>query len=354
MAEIGLIASVIQVAGAGLKLADTLYQYAEAVSTADRRIKDIARDVKLTSRVIDELGSIFKQDETALLLSNNAVSTAQETVRECSSLFEEMDAALKKTKKNTLGRFMMPFREPKMELLRANIDRLKSTLQLLMQVLTHAYQVASHKAPKEVVAVQRHNIKVLIKAKKESTKRYQESLRSYSMSDESTTDIRSDDEISINTKALGTSTEKGSGFVTTASSISSTITKTSLASCVAHIQKLLNDIELVQHALNSNIEGEDASEHEQALVGSYFSARKHLDTIILGGSGPGRTDSGLSEETLVTPQGRNNNQQENAAMLAPPPEETKPAVKFVDAIGRKFAFPWQSAKSWSVSPPTLL
>ncbi|KAF2809291.1 uncharacterized protein BDZ99DRAFT_355224, partial [Mytilinidion resinicola] len=282
MAEIGLIASVIQVAGAGLKLADTLYQYAESVSTADRRIKDIARDVKLTSRVIDELGSIFKQGETASLLSNNAVSTAQETVRECSSLFEEMDAALKKTKKSTLGKFMLPFREPKMELLRANIDRLKSTLQLLMQVLTHAYQVASHKAPKEVVAVQRHNIKVLIKAKKESTKRYQESLRSYSMSDEST--VLNDDEITINTKSLGTSTEESIGVLTAASSIGSTITKTSLASCVAHIQKLLNDIELVQHALNSKSEGEDPSEHEQALVGSYFSTREHLDTIILGGS----------------------------------------------------------------------
>lgn len=143
MAEIGLIASVIQVAGAGLTLSNTLYQYANSVSSADKRIRDIAQDVKLTSFVIDELGRIFKQDETTALISKNAVNTAEETVRECSNVFTEMEAALKKFKKNTLGRLMLPFREPKLELLRTNIDRLKSTLQLLMQVLTHAHQIAT-------------------------------------------------------------------------------------------------------------------------------------------------------------------------------------------------------------------
>ena len=143
MAEIGLIASVIQVAGAGLKLSQTLYQYADSVSSADRRIKDIAKEVELTSFVIDELGDIFKHDQTSALLSKNALRTADETVKECSSVFLELDAALQKTKKNALGRFILPFRESKIELLRSHIDKLKSTLQLLMQVLTHAHQVAS-------------------------------------------------------------------------------------------------------------------------------------------------------------------------------------------------------------------
>lgn len=143
MAEIGLIASVIQVAGAGLKLSQTLYQYAETVASADRRIKDIAKEVQLTSFVIDELGHVFKQDQTSALLSKNALKTADETVRECSSVFTELDAALKKTKKNPLGKLMLPFRESKIDLLRSHIDKLKSTLQLLMQVLTHAHQIAS-------------------------------------------------------------------------------------------------------------------------------------------------------------------------------------------------------------------
>jgi hypothetical protein len=143
MAELGLIASVIQVAGAGLKLSKTLYEYADTVASADDRIKKIAKDVELTSWVIDELGDIFKGESTATLLSKKAARTADETVRECYNVFTELDAALKKTKKNTLGRLMLPFRETKMDLLRSHIDKLKSTLQLLMIVLTHAHQVAS-------------------------------------------------------------------------------------------------------------------------------------------------------------------------------------------------------------------
>jgi hypothetical protein len=144
MAEIGLIASVIQVAGAGLKLSQTLYQYGESVSSADRRIKDIAKEVQLTSFVIRELGDIFESDQSSALLSANAIKTAGETIDECSTVFTELDAVISKTKKSTtFGKFKFPFREPKIELLRSHIDKLKSTLQLLLQVLSHAHQLAS-------------------------------------------------------------------------------------------------------------------------------------------------------------------------------------------------------------------
>ena len=47
MAEtLGIVASVIQVAEAGLKLSQTLYQYANTVASADQRIRDIAREVQ--------------------------------------------------------------------------------------------------------------------------------------------------------------------------------------------------------------------------------------------------------------------------------------------------------------------
>ncbi|ORY08962.1 hypothetical protein BCR34DRAFT_626037 [Clohesyomyces aquaticus] len=271
MAEIGLIASVIQVAGAGLKLSQTLYEYAETVASADRRIKDIAKEVELTSWVIDELGDIFKKESTAALLSKKAAKTADDTVRECYNVFTELEAAIKKTKKNTLGRLMLPFRESKMDLLRSHIDKLKSTLQLLMQVLTHAHQIASHKLDREAEEAQREQIKVLIQGKKESTKRYEESLKSYSLSEQST--VLGDRDLS----------DMG-GMTVSAYSISSTITVKGLETCVQHIQGLLQDIENLQQALSSENAGNDPSEHQQSLVGSYFQAREHLDAVILGSS----------------------------------------------------------------------
>ncbi|KAF1955470.1 hypothetical protein CC80DRAFT_366271, partial [Byssothecium circinans] len=275
-AEIGLIASVVQVAGAGLKLSQTLYQYAEGVASADRKVKDIAKEIQLTSFVINELGSLFKQDDTSALLSKSALRTADETVQECSTVFTELDAALAKSKKNTFGRLKFPFRESKIELLRSHIDKLKSTLQLLMQVLTHAHQVASQKLDREAEAAQREEIKALLLNKKNSTKRYEEYLKNYSMSEDST--VLNDDDSGKADEQIGV---KSNMSMTTAS-ISSTITVQALETCVQHIQGLLDDIECLQDALSSQNEHTDHSEHHQSLVDSYFRARSHLDSVLLG------------------------------------------------------------------------
>lgn len=280
MAEaIGLIASVIQVAGAGLKLSQSLYQYVDGVATADRRIKDIAKEIELTSFVIEELGSVFKQDETSNLISKNAVKTAEETMKECFTVFSDIDAAIKKSKKNTLGRLMLPFRDNKIELLRNHIDKLKSTLQLLMQVLTHAHQVASKKIDREVEAKQREEIKELLENNKRSTKRYEESLRNFSVSDASTIiddehgmDKKNDDPISTGVLAAAAST------------VGSTINPDTLEKCVQHIRDLLENIETLQQALSKQVDGDDHSEHHQSLIGSYFRARTHLDSVLFGTS----------------------------------------------------------------------
>jgi len=81
MAELlGLVASVIQVAGSGIQLSKTLYGYVDRVATADRRIKDIATEIEMTSIVIEELGDVFKREETASLVFKKAVKTANDTI----------------------------------------------------------------------------------------------------------------------------------------------------------------------------------------------------------------------------------------------------------------------------------
>jgi hypothetical protein len=281
MAEtVGLIASVIQVAGAGLKLSQTLYQYVDGVATADRRIRDIAKEIQLTSFVIEELGEIFKNDETSTLLSKNAVKTANETMKECSSVFTEIDATLKKSKKNTFGRLMLPFRDTKIELLRNHIDKLKSTLQLLMQVLTYAHQVADRRLDRDAEVKQKARIQELIELKKESTRRYEASRRNLSLSEGSTlNDDRGtvpdkDDRLSMSTRDLTMAAED----------IGSTINAKALETCVRHIRMLLEDIENLQQAFTNEIDGDHHSHHHQNLVGSYLRARDHLEGILFSGS----------------------------------------------------------------------
>ncbi|USP76649.1 uncharacterized protein yc1106_03923 [Curvularia clavata] len=275
MAEaIGLVASVVQLAGAGLKLSQALYQYADGVANADRRIKDVAKEIKLTSYVIEELGNVFKQDDTLSLISKSAVATANETLKECSVLFGEIETTLNKSKKGKMGRLMLPFRENKMELLRNHIDKLKSTLQLLMQVLVHAHQVASNKIDREAEARQRDEIRQLLEEKKNNTKKYEESLRSFAASD-SSTEVE-DDAFSLD--------DKGSASMVEVKSIGSTVDPDSLVVCMGHIRTLMESMERLQRALANKSEGEDHSDHHQMVVESYFMTRCHLDRILLGSS----------------------------------------------------------------------
>lgn len=297
MAEIGLIASVVQVAGAGLKLSQTLYHYADGVASADRRIKDIANEIELTSSVIEELGALFRNDESSGLLSKNALKTADKTVRECSSVFTELDVALTKSKKNKLGRLMLPFRESKIELLRSHIDKLKSTLQLLMQVLTHAHQIAAQKLDREAEAAQREQIKALLQNKKTSTKRYEESLRNYSMTEDST--LFGADDPDSEVEELRTE----NNILMATASIGSSITPKTLEKCVEYIQRLLDDIDTLQKALSKEEDGLDHSGHHQRLTGSYFRARRHLDGMFLGN--PGSLNAGRDNVPGTSPSSWN-------------------------------------------------
>jgi hypothetical protein len=249
------------------------------VTTADGRIRNIAKEVELTSFVIKELGSIFEQDGTSSLISNNAVKTAEETMKECSAVFSEIDATLKKSKKGKMSRLMLPFRDNKIELLRNHIDKLKSTLQLLMQVLIHGYQVSSNKLDREAEARQREEIKQLLENQKRSTRRYEESLRQLSISNRSTVVGDDQDLEKANDESNMTTT-----LTMTASAIGSTINSGTLAECVDHVRILLGDIETLQQALAKNADGDDHSDQHQILVDSYFRVRSRLDSVLLGSS----------------------------------------------------------------------
>lgn len=156
MAELGIIASIIQIADVGLRLSLKLYTFGETVASADRTVLSISKDISLTSSVLKELGSNLEKDKETRLCSENAVKTAEEVVLECLKVFQEIDALLEKTVATTgndgrtkakwtaavVGRFRWPFLQPKMQLLRSNLDKLKATLLLMLNVMTYARQLS--------------------------------------------------------------------------------------------------------------------------------------------------------------------------------------------------------------------
>jgi hypothetical protein len=94
---LGVAAAIIQVADAGLRLSNTIYTYVNSLSSADKRLDRIAR-LRLTSQVVSDIGDLFTQQQTATLVSKNAVQTAAETAKECKEIFNELEGVVGKSK----------------------------------------------------------------------------------------------------------------------------------------------------------------------------------------------------------------------------------------------------------------
>jgi hypothetical protein len=160
IAALGVVASVAQLADYGFKLSVKLYTFGESVYTADKSIKTISNDVSLTSTVLKELCLIIESDEEHIV-SNNALEATRHTVDECLAIFQQLNDALDKSLGNmgmlekldgktkvkrgsvALEKLKWPFKQNKMELLRSNLDRLKASLTLMLQVLSYARDVSS-------------------------------------------------------------------------------------------------------------------------------------------------------------------------------------------------------------------
>ena len=151
MAELGLIAAVVQIADVGIRLGDKLYTFGQTVASADESIVFISKDIRHTCSILKTLGHSLEKDHEGNLYSPTAINTAETIVKECLEIFQEMDGVL--LKKITrmgldgspsraaivaLERLRWPFLKPKMVLLWNHLDKLKSSLQLLLEVFFYA------------------------------------------------------------------------------------------------------------------------------------------------------------------------------------------------------------------------
>lgn len=152
MAELGAVASILQVADVGLRLSTTLFTFAETVASADKTVSAVSKDVSLTSSVLRELGKILDKGHCDEAYSDDAIDSAVAIVRECSDVFAEIDRMLieklpklgsqrkGKASKITMAleRFRWPYVQSKINLLQSNLERLKSSLLVILHVISLA------------------------------------------------------------------------------------------------------------------------------------------------------------------------------------------------------------------------
>lgn len=147
----GVAASILQIADLGAQLSIKLVTFCHKVKNADESIQSLSNDVALTSNVLRHLGDNLEQDRKGGLYSNNALGTANEVLEECRTVFEQIGSAIdspEKDKDSAKGLFQRAAKrvgfvviEPQLDALRGNLERLKSTMLLMLNVIMYAGQL---------------------------------------------------------------------------------------------------------------------------------------------------------------------------------------------------------------------
>jgi len=144
---LGIAASVLQIADLGAKLSVKLFTFSRKVKNADKTINSISQDIAATGAVLQQLASVLKKDEKSRVCSDQAIQTAKGLVDDCKKIFSELDDALDNPSPGNKyfsawkDRLKFPFIEPQIDLLQSNLERLKSSLVVMLNVLIYAEQL---------------------------------------------------------------------------------------------------------------------------------------------------------------------------------------------------------------------
>ncbi|KXG52216.1 uncharacterized protein PGRI_085000 [Penicillium griseofulvum] len=152
---VGIVASIVQVADLGAKISVNLCSFYRTVKNANNSMRSLSNDVSLTCSVLHELGKALEQDSDTKICSSGAFSTTQDILKECREVFEKIDSGIEKreqekgTNRRLRGaqKFTLGFQGPDLDLLKSNLERLKSTMLLMLNVLMYAGQIRKDVGP---------------------------------------------------------------------------------------------------------------------------------------------------------------------------------------------------------------
>lgn len=144
---IGIAASIIQVADLGTKLSVKLFSFYRRIKNANESIQLLSNEIALVSAILRELGDHLK-DESAQLCSDEAFSTLRLVLKECRDVLRQIqkvvdsnDRSGKSRFQQATGKIRFVVLESSLDQLKVKLERLKSTMLLLLNVIMYADQI---------------------------------------------------------------------------------------------------------------------------------------------------------------------------------------------------------------------
>lgn len=144
---LGVASSVLEVSDLAAKVSVRLFTLSRKIKDAIKPVEALSKDIALTGAVLNQLGRHLKKGEDVQVGSSTLVTSIDDLVEECSNIFDSIDKALDGN--NTGSRAILGLQhhvhlaslEPLLVLLETNLERLKTPLALMLNVLIYADQL---------------------------------------------------------------------------------------------------------------------------------------------------------------------------------------------------------------------
>ena len=133
MDGISAAASVASLAAVGVSLSKTLYDVVATINGGKEEIKDIANNVSLLALVLDQLQDVLGRER--LFFRPALEQNAQIIVSRCETIFNDIAFHTGSAKGVSASRLVWYFRRERVKPLRASLESLKSTLNIVLHIV---------------------------------------------------------------------------------------------------------------------------------------------------------------------------------------------------------------------------
>ncbi|KAJ5094448.1 hypothetical protein N7456_010309 [Penicillium angulare] len=151
---LGVAASIIQVADLGATLSVKLFSFYQRFKSSNDSIQLLSTEIALVSAILRELGDNLKKEDAAKLCSAEAFRTLNQVLdqsrgilTEIKKLIDDNDQSASGRFQRITGKFRIALLEPDLDRLKGSLERLKSTMLLLLNVISYAVQIRNHSFP---------------------------------------------------------------------------------------------------------------------------------------------------------------------------------------------------------------
>ena len=146
-----IIASILQVAGTGFRLALLLNGVATEIASADQDVRNVAKGISLFSLMLKQVGKTM--EEGRAIASQQAIETATEIKDQSEKVFEEINGMVEITQPRddygivrsitVVERVKWCFRKNKVQYLLGQLESLKLSLSIMLQILQMGQTMAA-------------------------------------------------------------------------------------------------------------------------------------------------------------------------------------------------------------------